>query len=126
MAFAYERLSEDDKTRVKNRFSAPDPEPDYDAFLTAWEEEHFSHSVLRDEAVKNGDEDAAGNHQDAMATLEASIANVRAGKRPDGTDRPPAPTPPPAPAPTPTPTEPVAPAPTDPARADPTRPTGRV
>lgn len=110
MPFEYKDLDEDDKNRIRGRVVEPDPEPEFTNFLPAWEAEHFAHTVLLEQAVTDGDEDAQETHREAIATLEASITNVRAGKRPDGTDRviPPAP---PAPTP-PAPTDPAAP--TDP------------
>lgn len=105
MAFEYKNLDKADRDAVRARLNAPDPEPAYEDFLTGWEEAHVSHRVLRDKAVADGDEEEAARQNEAIATLETSITNVRAGKRPDGTARP---TPPAPPAPTP-------PAPTDPA-----------
>lgn len=121
MAFEYKNLDKADRDAVRARLNAPDPEPAYEDFLTAWEEAHVAHRVLRDAAVADGDEEEAARQNEAIATLEASITNVRAGKRPDGTDRPtpPAPPAPTPPAPQPTPTDPAAP--TDPAGPTPAR-----
>lgn len=101
MALTYNNLSPEDQNRIRANVAGAEPEPDYDSFLPNWEAEHFTHSVLLEQATANGDEDAANAAREAMATLEAAVTNVRAGKRPDGTNRPVAPTPPPAPEPTP-------------------------
>lgn len=122
MAITYENLDENDKGRIRNDIASRDADTtDYDAFLPGWEAEHFSHTVLLEQATAAGDEDAIEAAQEAIAALEEAITNVRAGLRPDGTPRP---TPPAPPAPTPpAPTDPTPPAPqvTD---GD-TEPTGR-
>lgn len=123
MAFTYKNLDKAERDAVRARLNAPDPEPAYEDFLTGWEEAHVAHRALRDKAVADGDEEEVARQDEAIATLEKSIVNVRAGKRPDGTARPPRPTPPSPARPTPTPVEPT-PAPTDPepAPAEPTDP----
>lgn len=115
MAFEYKNLDKAARDAVRARLNAPDPEPEYETFLTGWEEAHVAHRALRDAALAEGDEDEVTRQEQAIATLEESITNVRAGKRPDGTDRPVRPTPP-------TPPTPVTPAPVDPAPVTPTPP----
>lgn len=128
MPMEYKNLDQADKDRIRGDIQGRDvDETDYEAFLPAWEAEHFSHSVLLEQATLDKDEDAAEAAREAMAALELSVTNVRAGNKPDGSPHPGKPVPPapadPVPAPTdpaPAPTDP-APAPTDPAPA-PTRP----
>lgn len=123
MAFEYQELDKSARDRVRARIAAPDPEPAYEDFLATWEEAHVAHRALRDAAVADGNAEEAAAQESAIATLEASITNVRAGLRPDGTERPTPPAPPtPAPV-TPTPVEPAPPAPAEP--TDPARPTAR-
>lgn len=113
MPLEYRNLDTEQQNRIRNDITGADPEPDYASFLPAWEAEHFSHSVLLEKATAEGDEDAASAAREAMATLETSVNNVRAGLRPDGTT----PSAPPAPAPTdptPPPADPTPPAPAGP------------
>lgn len=119
MAIEYKNLSDDDKNRIRGDIQGRDvDDTDYDAFLPAWEAEHFSHTVLLEKAEAEGDEEAANAAREALSTLEGAVTNVRAGKRPDGSDRPTRPTPP---SPEPAPVEPTPPAP-EPAPTDPDAP----
>lgn len=102
MAITYKTLVQADKDAIKADVTTPDPEPDYPTFLPTWEREHYAHTLLLEKAVADGDEDAQTAAKSAIATLEAAIVNVRAGKRPDGTT-PSTPPAPPAPGPTPAP-----------------------
>ena len=85
MAFEYEELDDEGKNRVHDRMVKVEPEVNYTEFLPAWEEEHYSHSVLCDELLASGEhgEDPCA-HEEAMVTIESSVENVRAGKKPDG------------------------------------------
>lgn len=120
MAIEYKNLDQNDKDRIRGDIDARDvDDTDYESFLPAWEAEHFSHTVLLEKATANGDEEAAEAAREAVATLESAVTNVRAGKRPDGSDRPAPPAPEPAPTDPAAPTDPNAPAP---APTDPNRP----
>lgn len=108
MPIEYKNLSEDDKNRIRGDIQGRDvDDTDYEAFLPAWEAEHFSHTVLLEKATAAGDEEAAQASRDALAALEESVTNVRAGKKPDGSDHPNKPAPPRPPAPVQTEEEPT-------------------
>jgi len=102
MAFDYEELDEDRKKQIKDVYELPEPKVDYKAFLPAWEEEHYSHSLQCQAMTVSGEHpDEKCDHEEAMVTIETAVNNVRGDKAPDFG------------------TEPVEPAPVDPGPTDP-------